>query len=346
MRISSYDSKKIAVLNVIAIIAVLFIHSYYIEAESYEYAGNFQKITGTNGMAGLAVPLFYFISGLLFFKNVNYLDDCISGMKKRVRTLLIPYVLGNLFYVACFLLLFILPMSASYVNDNIVSNISLDNPLESLLYVFVKPAGFHLWFLRDLIAYAAISPLLFWSYRKMPWITLIALFVLFGGIRSCGITYFYLGGLIAMCYGLEKFQAFISHKVLLTTTGILFLGCLMTIIPWGKGIIVSPYLQQTVYLNGVIAVWGGYNYFVSEQDTKLIKCLLKLNPYTFFIYLLHEPVFNVIKKVTLKVVGVSEWSLIILYIVNPFILICLLVGVAIVLQKIVPSAYRILTGGR
>lgn len=346
MIITNYNSQKIAALNVIAIIAVLFIHSYYIEAEMYDIAGMFQVFTGSYALGGLSVPVFFFISGLLFFKRVSCLADCFCGMKKRVRTLLIPYVLGNLFYVACFLILFILPMSASYVNDNIINNISLDNPLESLWYVFVKPAGFHLWFLRDLIAYVGISPLLFWSYRKRPWMMLIALFVLLGGIRSCGITYFYLGGLIAMYYGLEKFQAFISHKVLLTSTGILLLGCVMTIIPWGKGIITSPYLQQIVYLNGIIAVWGGYNYFVSGQDTKLIKCLLRLSPYTFFIYLMHEPVFNVIKKVTLKAVGVSEWSLIILYIVNPFILICLLIGVAIVLQKIVPSAYRVLTGGR
>lgn len=346
MKISSYNSKKITTLNVIAIIAVLFIHSYYIEAEMYPIAGRFQVLTGSNALGGLSVPVFYFISGLLFFKNVSQTADCISGIKKRVRTLLIPYVLGNLLYVACFLVLFILPMSTSFVNDNIVSNISIDNPMESLWYVFITPAGFHLWFLRDLIVYVAFSPLILWSYRRMPWATLIALFMLFGGIRSCGVTYFYLGGMIAICYGLEKFRAFINYKVLLTTAVLFFMGCLMTIAPCGKGMIGNPYLQQIVYLNGIIAAWGGYDYFVSEKDSRTVKFLLRLSPFTFFIYLLHEPFFNVIKKITLITVGVSEWSLIILYIVNPFILICLLIGVARLLQKTIPSVYHMLTGGR
>lgn len=67
MEISTYNSKKIAILNAVAIVLVLLLHSYFLEAAEYPVAQNVQLFTGTNGISGVAVPLFYFISGVLFF---------------------------------------------------------------------------------------------------------------------------------------------------------------------------------------------------------------------------------------------------------------------------------------
>ena len=67
MEISTYNSKKIAILmNAVAIVLVLLLHSYFLEAAEYPVAQNVQLFTGTNGISGVAVPLFYAISGLLF----------------------------------------------------------------------------------------------------------------------------------------------------------------------------------------------------------------------------------------------------------------------------------------
>lgn len=76
---------------------------------------------------------------------------------------------------------------------------------------------------------------------------------------------------------------------------------------------------------------------------------LSLNPvlgYSFFVYLFHEPAFNIIKKAGLMVLGVHEWSLIILYFINPLIMCIIAIAVAKVLQKFVPKMYSILVGGR
>ena len=42
----------------------------------------------------IAVPLFFAISGYLFFWNVTTIDEIREKIKKRANTLLIPFVIG------------------------------------------------------------------------------------------------------------------------------------------------------------------------------------------------------------------------------------------------------------
>lgn len=100
-------------------------------------------------------------------------------------------------------------------------------------------------------------------------------------------------------------------------------------------------------LSGMIAMWKGYDWIASNQSlTSKLSSLNSLLGYSFFIYLFHEPVFNIIKKIGLKVLGVHEWSLIILYLVNPLIMCVVAIMVAKLLQRFVPKVYSILVGGR
>lgn len=91
-------SQKIKLLSLISIILVLYIHSgfhdYPNEIQGMPF--NFKLQDFISGKIGrCAVPLFYAISGYLFFLNLNNKNILWAKIKKRIMTLVVPY---NLFH--------------------------------------------------------------------------------------------------------------------------------------------------------------------------------------------------------------------------------------------------------
>lgn len=345
MEISLYYSRKIAILNAVAIMLVLLLHSYFLEAADYPVAKSIQLFTGTTGLSGVAVPLFYFISGLLFFKSIKSANDCVIGIRKRVRSLLIPYIIWNIIFVGCYAVMHFTPGVSQYVNSDMMSRISLQQPLNSLEFLFIEPAGFHLWFLRDLMAFVACTPMLYLILRRYPWITLIVLYCIFGSIARCGITYFAFGAMIAMHYGLERIDNWFSNTVVYGC-GIVFLAnAVMAMIPECQSVVGNPYFQQIANSAGIIAIWGMYDRCL-VGNSRITNAIIYVSKYSFFIYLFHEPIFNIIKKFSLMIVGRSEGTLIVLYFFNPIIMLVFAIGVARIMKRHIPKVYSITTGGR
>ncbi|MDC1683620.1 acyltransferase family protein, partial [Phocaeicola vulgatus] len=114
---TQYLSDKFKVLSLISIILVLYIHSgfhdYPNEIQGMVFNANLQSFI--SGMIGrCAVPLFYAISGYLFFTglydggNANY-QKLWFKIKKRGKTLLVPYIIACLFPVVFNLVLEFIP---------------------------------------------------------------------------------------------------------------------------------------------------------------------------------------------------------------------------------------------
>lgn len=347
MEISTYCSRKVAVLNTVAILLVLLLHSYYMEAVNYSAARCAQLFTGTSGLSGVAVPLFYFMSGLLFFKSVADMRDCVKGIQKRVRTLLVPYILWNIIFVGWYVVLHYTPRVSQFVNSDMLSHFSIAHPLESIEYLLIEPAGFQLWFLRDLMVYVAFTPLLWILLKRYPWLTLAGLFLIFGGIARCGVTYFALGCIISLDYSLEDFSRWLNKPVVFVC-GLLFLAnAVMATISECNALTSNPYWQQAVNTAGILTVWAVYDVVnTKEKHGKLSDIFLFVSKYSFFIYLFHEPAFNIIKKLSLKIVGVSDLSLIVLYMVNPIVMAGIALLIGIIIKRFSPMIYSILVGGR
>lgn len=164
-----YDSQKIKVISFACIILVLYIHSGFHDYP-HEIAGmafNHWIQDIISGQIGrCAVPMFYMISGFLFFQNVHTMGDIWKKMRKRVRTLLVPYVIAALFMPLFLVVLDMLPFASRFSNGAGFSD-SFRQPvgdiLSSLFYKVpggTSPWAFHLWFLRDLIIIVALSPVL------------------------------------------------------------------------------------------------------------------------------------------------------------------------------------------
>ena len=101
-------SNTIDFLRFPLIIAVVFIHcdpapmviggKELVEKNTYPIYSLLRWIVSEE-VAKIAVPLFFFISGFLFFYRSPSLtiSDYVKKLKKRARTLLIPYILWNIF---------------------------------------------------------------------------------------------------------------------------------------------------------------------------------------------------------------------------------------------------------
>ena len=346
MKISQYLSWKISILSFIAIVMVIYIHSYYIEAESFPLSTLTQKIGSC--ITFPSVPLFYAISGFLFFNGVNHWKNCLPKMKKRIKTLVVPYLIGNIVFVLWYVGLAIIPGCSKYVNSDMLGCLSITKPLSTLSYLFVKPAAFQLWFLRDLIVFMAFSPLIYLLIKHTKCFAFVLTFLVTGWATRLWLTYFVFGGLLAQYYP-NKIELFRSrYKYIPIISFVVYvLWCVASIgnLLVFDNVILARYVSQLIVLLPLISIWGGYDLLVRTSYVPS-KFVLGIVGYTFFIFLFHEPSFNIIKKLGLVFLGVGEWQLIILYLINPIIMVFVSIVVAKVLERTIPYFYSITVGGR
>lgn len=350
MKISSYNSRKIKVLSFVAMMMVLYIHGVFNEAKELPVASYVQGVLQFSGLSFVANPLFYCISGFLFFDGITKVGDCYPKIKKRTRTLLVPYILWNLIFILWYMVLDIIPGVSKFVNSDLIGSTFTNGPLHALYALFIAPAGFQLWYVRDLIIYVFISPLIYIIIKKLRVVGLVLIFIagtvgllyLPSEIKIWGAFFFTLGGYIALYSSLDRLKQVIKPSVAYICLFIYLLNAVLRPL----GLILLAGTDMFVEICGLIAIWGLYDVFVKTEDGKVVKTLAKLGGYSFFIYLFHEPAFNIIKKLGVKIVGDSESALIVLYLVCPFIMAAVSITVAIMLQKIMPKVYSILVGGR
>ena len=86
---NQYLSDKLRNLSAVAILMVLYIHMFYTEGNSMPLLLAIERFIGS-GICSVAVPLFYMISGFLFFLKVPAgLRSIGEKIRKRMRTLLV-----------------------------------------------------------------------------------------------------------------------------------------------------------------------------------------------------------------------------------------------------------------
>lgn len=350
MKISSYNSQKIKVLSFVAIMMVLFIHAVFNEAKDFPVSAYVQEFCAFGGLSFVANPLFYCISGFLFFLGASHVKDCYPKIRKRARTLLVPYLIWNIVFVLWYEVLGFIPGVSAYINSDMTSGLVHNGPLHALYELFIVPAGFQLWYVRDLLIYVMLSPAIYLLIKYTKTVGLLLLFVagtwgllyLPSEIKIWGAFFFTLGGYIALHSSLED----LLQKISPTMACVCLIIYLLNAILRPLGIISLKGTDMIVELCGLIAIWRLYDVIVKREDSATIQQLAAWGGYSFFIYLFHEPAFNIIKKIGVKVLGVHEWSMILLYLVCPFVMCAIAICVAKVMQKFIPKTYSVLVGGR
>ena len=142
---TSYISKIISTSRFPIILGIVMLHSYII-GKSY-ISLLFGLVYGSIG-----VPFFYLISGYLFYQGYrNSMLEYENKLKRRIKSLLIPYILWNII--------------AFIIYTFVTHDMQMSQFFESFWFVVGKnghsPADGPLWFVRTLIFLSVISPIMY-----------------------------------------------------------------------------------------------------------------------------------------------------------------------------------------
>lgn len=350
-QMTPYLSDKMKVLSLIAITMVIYIHTYYTEGEGYSSFSTMQRFFGGVGISGVANPLFYFISGYLFFMGMTNVSECIPKIKKRIRTLLVPYLLANTIAFAMYAALDgisrMSPALYNVVNFHILDWFELDLP--TILYnVYWGPVAFQLWFVRDMMIFVILSPIIYCCLRLFAskrWLAVAGLLLLIAtyAFTSMHVIWMAIGGIIAL-----------TGIIDITKCGSTRMKDIVIFICLGIFLTISFCKSANIYeipfkghaLLGVIGLWMLYDRIVAGRMLlPKSKWLTTSCSLTFFIYLVHEPTLLIFKKIPL-LLSSGELVLTLSFLLVPLIFISTTIYIGALLRKWIPNAFSLYVGGR
>lgn len=351
---TQYLSDKLRVLSLISIVLVLYIHSGFHADEIDGMAWNDRVQEFVSGMMGrCAVPLFYVISGYLFFLRVPKGMKSIYGkMRKRVGTLVVPYIIGCLFFVGFGVLMAVLPGVSKYMNSSLMPLFSkpIGEILRSLFYDADNgaPCAFQLWFLRDLILIVATSPLWYLCLKHLKWGFVAVVFGLtyldVPHVPFLSMFWFVLGGQLTK---VKIEMGEVNGRTKVAIFGLCLFLIISIIQLFFPNIVDWSMLRIPIILLGIIGAWGLYD-VVMGKDFSLSqhRWLATACQFTFFIYLFHEPTLNIVRKLIVVVLGKNELGYLASYLISPWIFTVCAVFAGLLFRKYLPKVYDVCTGGR
>lgn len=285
------------------------------------------------------VPCFFIISGFLYFLNVSEFTSNVYKQKsvRRIRTLLIPYLLWNIAGLALQLLKCTLLNYPSYgiVTDGHPDILRILEGFWNMTDGYPYAVAF--WFIRNLIIFVILSPLAY-SICSNRWIFFAFLLIIcLGGVELYGMQYFIIGGYIALA----------SRKM----PDIPPLTALLCIFAW---VTLSAYRLRFVHppvsLNLLQALAGFFA--ILPAANRLVRCIrnrwfsLLVNA-TFFIYALHQFFFTLTRDFYVKVFGLETvWGVIAAFAASCTTLIVVPFGVWLLMRRYCPRLTGLLTGNR
>ncbi len=327
------------------IVLVTFAHSYGRVEDSFALLASdwntyeFLKLLVSQTLVKVAMPVFFIMSGYLFFANVDKWDVATYKKKilRRVKTLLIPYLIWNLL-MAVKLKAFSMSMLWAYWNP---AGTQIDwFGHEQLM---TAPANMPLWFLRDLMVVSLLTPILYILVRK------------FGYWLMAVLTVLYLSGVCAFIPGLSAYAVFfftlgaffsirrtdlieIFKRFEWPAYGLSVIFAISMLLTYHTSVFSS--LMLCFRITGSIAVFCLASRILSTTSRRLPSLVCDS---TYFIYLAHYVFFfSFIDTAFFALFGTSTISLSIHYLLCPLLKVAILVCVYLVyktcLTKITSSS--------
>lgn len=332
-----YLSEKIRNLSFFSMLLVVLLHGQLISI-STGYALWIQRLV-SGELTRIAVPLFFAISGYLFFQNFSspIKEFFENKIKKRVHTVLLPYLLWSIWgFILLSLIQWILPGYGMSIVGH--------KPNEVLYIIFLNPVGtYQLWFLKDLFILILFTPIIYWGIKYLRFFLILLLcFFWINGIQYFiqieSIFFFVLGGYIALEYKSILYKKY-SQKIIAILKFCIWLIFCGFLVEYNLGY----YSHCIGILLGIWSLWCMYDVLYSY--IKRINNLKKLAGYSFFIYVAHEPLLTVIKKLLLCI-GNSSILILMIYFMAPLVTISICIVVGCILKSKIPKFYAFISGGR
>lgn len=354
--INRYLSEKLRLVSFFSMIMVVFLHSYNLGEDiiyDSSYTKNlvfFVQFFISQGIARVAVPIFFCISGYLFFVNKE-ITFSVYGLllKKRFKTLVLPYLFWSFLGFLIYFLLQVLPQTSIFFKQKHFVDYTVSEVLNT---IFINPVPFQFWFIRDLIVFALFLPLIYLFVKYLKHFGLLLLLITwciqfdFVFFSNEAILFFVFGAF----FGVNKMD--LENKLLCNygyffiMVWILFIFSETILICYNfNEIIIIKFIHKIGILIGVFAIWYFYDFILKKTEYSKSK-FDTLTYFSFFLCAAHEPLLEFIKILFYKILGKSQNSLMFIYAISPIIVISICTVLGIFLKRTSPKVFAIITGGR
>lgn len=354
------------------ILGVVFIHCFIGEfsIEEVDFANltstdfyNLLRVSISHVGAHLCVPVFFFISGYLFFVHLETWDKNVyySKLKKRARTLLVPYLLWNLIKIAFVVI-------GAYIHHRAESCLTYFSEYGYLRMLWdgnvwntdrvnllgwpalsSSPIMFQLWFLRDLMCVMVLAPIYHCAFKHLKYIPLIVIAICFLLSIQTNISGFSNEALLFFGTGAYMRINNIDFATIIKKWS--FLLYPLAFILWIVCTCFDGHLTATGDLFYPFYIIVGSCVLYDMADTIVNK-----NKYgiptiitqsTFFIYLVHTLFIEELESLTkMSLLQSNAITMTLVYIFFPLIICGICTFSYVFMKRIVPRVLMVLTGGR
>jgi fucose 4-O-acetylase-like acetyltransferase len=367
MPLSPFTSQKFRFYSFLSMLLLVFVHGYNLHDSYLQPSSIVQEpLTITtyteyflaNGLFRFRIPMLFIISGYLFAMN----DTKPYGerMKKRLRTLGIPYLFWSAFALLLTFLWQQFPVTAQAVKDSMLDQMGDNRPYTEIgiggivMRWLLVPIAFQLWFIRNLLIYNAAYPVLVKAVTRAPkiWFPIVGLMWLSGFgvffIEGEGLLFFTLGIFLQKInFDITQSPKWLSAKiwapVFLISAAVK--SYLAFQFDWGlQSFIILTLLHKLCVFSGLVTMWYGCDWLVKWFMNR--KWFVWVSAFAFIIYAVHVPLVNYSTQLVFRYFGdVPNYRFLsFVFLSLTIVLISILFGA--ILRKLFPAFYGFITGGR
>ena len=336
---SNYFHNKVLILNIALTFVIIMLHSKPLNRIGINNEGDYALIHAVVVFAQIGVPMFFFISAMLFYKSLSLMSKIKDKLKTRIRSLVIPYILWNIIFVGIYWTMTHISFIASMMNMPPVSS-----DVAGIMLSIINSKYTVLWFVKDLIVFSLMSPV-FYVMLKSKIIMVVSI---------CGLVF------LNMSYSMEYesiwhwlpvylLGAYVGYNKLYKITPSekyqrkIAVGCIMILV----GLYAIVYLDdRRMFLFrflSPILIWVLYDCFPAKwtltkfQEKKWMRGL-------FFIYCTHFFIINIFQKIIFKMLPHNHLCINLIQLITPVLVFLFLVACINIISE--NKIYRVLIGGR
>lgn len=345
-----FESGFLSVAFFVCSLMVVGIHSYNITDTTVNTVAGYIESFLCHGIFIAAVPVFFFFSGYLFFRNISTTKDVFNKMKTRAKSVLMPFLVWS----ALYLLIFTIGSFTPFFSSEGVSFAPLDILKGIVFYRYCFP----LWYMYQLVMFVLLTPLInvllkkrYLSLGLLVVLTVISIFikssfdveVFPGGERSLfQINFFcyYFAGCLAVKFSDE----FIKLKEKIENKRGLFA------VVSGLALVIFAFLQSIIFEERVTFFYNRFFVpFVFVCLFIFLWCVYEKIPYiknasTMVVYGVHSIIGTVLINVFSGIF--SKFPTIISFLIAYVVVAFLSFLFAYIVKRFMKPIHFVLSGGR
>ena len=326
---------KVTLLSFALSVLVIIRHGVNIEVYQLESGILYWIQMFFREFSDIAVPTFFMLSGFLFFQNYNS-KLLLTKWKSRLFSILIPYLVWNVIAYLYYEAIAVLPFVRASLSQTL-EPFNLEWLIRNALW------GEHniTWFLRNIIVYVLVVPMLFpvLKHRAGSWI-LVAATILAGMWNPSlyGFVYnsaFYLVGAWFGIHQRNFVQQRYAARIRILAAAFLLVTILLNLcFAFGNDLLRVP--LRTLQ---AIALWIAADVLATEKTP---FWWLRIS---FVIYCSHSFILESVEKLFLILLKKTLLGATMDFLFAPVITLCIILAVSAVLRKVKP-VWRLLSGNR